>query len=355
MADRFFRFFKRLAIPAFFVGLTLPASAQWENPADRYKDAWKQWANAVCPLPDDTIKHFIYLVRAREELRGHSLLAHKRLAGAQIMYRWRDLEPKQGVYDFSEIEADLKLLAGHGKKLFVQLQDATFFMQYKAHPAWLETPEYDGGATHQFTDDGKPEGWVTKRWNAKVRARFAEFLTALGKAFDGRIEGVNLQETAIGVSPKSDPSFSHDGYAAGLRANMSALKAAFPTSTTMLYANFMPGEWLPWEDEGYFKSLYAHGEKIGVGLGAPDLMVQRRGQLNHALAMMHENDYSVPIGIAVQDGNYVGQTGARVLVADRKNIVPMLHGFARDFLKVDYMFWSNEKPYVDEDLLACMK
>ena len=70
------------------------------------------------------------------------------------------------------------------------------------------------------------------------------------------------------------------------------------------------GEWLPWEDKGYLRSIYQYGQEIGVGLGGPDLMVQRKGQLNHTLAMMHEYNYTVPLGIAIQDGNYIGKTGA---------------------------------------------
>jgi len=88
-------------------------------------------------------------------------------------------------------------------------------------------------------------------------------------------------------------------------------------------------------------------------------MVRRKGQLNHAIAMMQENEYAVPLGIAIQDGNYVGQTGADGAIADevraqRKNLIPMLYEFARDFLKVGYMFWVDQHPYFDEDVLACL-
>ena len=134
---------------------------------------------------------------------------------------------------------------------------------------------------------------------------------------------------------------------------MKALKDGFPTSTKLQYANFMPGEWLPWEDKGYLRSIYKYGEDIGVGLGAPDLMIRRKGQLNHALAMMHEREYSVPIGIAVQDGNYIGQTGTTIVQKERNNIVPVLHSFAKTFLKVNYIFWVNQKPYFEQDVLPC--
>jgi hypothetical protein len=184
-------------------------------------------------------------------------------------------------------------------------------------------------------------------------------LQALGASFDGKIEGVNLQETAIGVSTKTDTTFSEQGYINGLKQNMLALKKAFPSSATMIYANFIPGEWLPWDDKGYLRSIYQYGEAIGVGLGGPDLMVTRKGQLNHALAMMHEGRYTVPIGIAIQDGNYIGKTGADADYKEdggkgsRKNIVSLLHGFAKDFLRVKYMFWVDQEPYFKEDVLPC--
>jgi hypothetical protein len=141
---------------------------------------------------------------------------------------------------------------------------------------------------------------------------------------------------------------------------MLAMKRAFPSSTTMIYANFLPGELLPWTDKGWLRSIYQYGEEIGVGLGGPDLMVTRKAQLNNALALMHEGKYTVPIGIAIQDGNYTGKTGADLDYKEaaekgksRKNIVPLLYAFAKDFLRVSYMFWVNQEPYFKEDVMPC--
>ena len=110
------------------------------------------------------------------------------------------------------------------------------------------------------------------------------------------------------------------------------------------------------DDKGYLRSIYKYGEQIGVGIGGPDLMVTRKGQLNHLITLLHEERYTVPIGIAIQDGNYVGKTGnesTNVTAKNRKNIVPLLHGFAKDFLKVNYMFWTNQAPYFKQDVLPC--
>lgn len=337
------------------------------NPSERYSQAYKKYTQARCPISKDDIKHFVYFARDRDAIKGHPLLKHVRFSGAQIMYLWSRLEPAKGEYNFSTIRHDYDYLKKYGKKLFIQLQDATFNPKVRGIPEYLNASEYDGGSITQLNDHGIVDGWTAKRWNKKVQERFALLLEALGKEFDGKIEGVNLQETAIGVDPKRDTTFTYSGYRDAIKANMLAMRRAFSQSTSMQYANFMPGEWLPWEDEGYLRSIYEYGEKIGVALAAPDLMVKRKGQLNHALAMMHEHKYSTSLGIAIQDGNYVGLTGAdfsvgedlegleNEIVEKRKNIVPLLHAFAADFLKLDYMFWVNQKPYFEEDVLTCFK
>lgn len=83
-------------------------------------------------------------------------------------------------------------------------------------------------------------------------------------------------------------------------------------------------------------------------------------QVNHPITMMHESTFTAPLGIAIQDGNYVGSTGAdehfedrRTEAAEANSVVPMLHAFAQDFLKVDYMFWVDQKPYFQDQVLTC--
>jgi hypothetical protein len=324
-----------------------------QNPSEKYKDAYKKYLNASCPITKDSIQHFVYFSRDRQSIINHPFLKHSMFKGAQIMYSWKDFEPQKGVYDFSVLKEDYEYLKKNGKKIFIQLQDVTFNPKQKAIPDYLLAKEYSGGAVVQYYE-GKPDGWVAKRWNKKVRERFALLLEALGKEFDGNIAGINLQETATEITHKTDLSFTEQAYVTGIKENMLALKTAFPTSTTMIYANFMPGEWLPEDDKGYLRSIYQYGESIGVGLGGPDLMVTRKGQLNHALTLMHEGQFTVPIGIAVQDGNYIGKTGNETAGTEKitpNNIVPLLHAFAKDFLKVDYMFWVNQEPYFKEEVI----
>ncbi|MEM6690786.1 MAG: hypothetical protein AAF664_15235 [Planctomycetota bacterium] len=356
---------KRLLLLACIASLASPCVSQ-ENGRARYAQAYRQYLNAECPVPQDDIRHFVYFARDREAIIDHPFLNSERFSGAQIMYLWRSLEPAEGQYDFEEIRNDLEYLGSHGKKLFIQLQDATFSPKYPPAPDYLLGEEYAGGQTKQVTEDGQFAGWVCKRWNVSVRDRFSRLLEALGEEFDGRIEGINLQETAIDIDESLEPEFSPSQYAESIKANMLAMKSAFPQSVTMQYANFMPGEWLPFDDQNYLRSVFEYGDTIGVGLGSPDLMVKRLAQLNHPLAMMHERQYQVPLGIAIQDGNYVGRTGADLApgqlepvgsvsaVRKQKSLVPMLHAFAEEFLHVSYMFWVNQEPYFVQQVLPCI-
>ena len=59
----------------------------------------------------------------------------------------------------------------------------------------------------------------------------------------------------------------------------------------------------------------------------------------------------VPVGIAVQDGNYEDQdpkTGKRITI-------PELLKFATEFLKVDYIFWCTQEPYYSEQLIPFLR
>ncbi|PKF73582.1 hypothetical protein CW752_14475 [Chryseobacterium sp. PMSZPI] len=318
---------------------------------DRYTSAYKKYENATCPVKNNNIKNYVYFSRDREAIKDHPFLKAPKFEGAQIMYSWKSLEPEKGKYDFSEIREDLQYLSSKGKKLFIQLQDTTFDPQLQAVPKYLLTQEYHGGAVIMLQDNGEPDGWTAKRWDSNVQKRFALLLQALGKEFDGKIEGINLQESSIG--DVKDQSFSPEIYFKSLKINMLAMKKAFKKSITMQYANFMPGESLPEDDKGYLRGLYKYGQQIGVGLGGPDLMVKRRPHLNNTIAVMHEGKYTVPLGIAVQDGNYTNDTDNSKIVQDHENIVPLLSAFADDFLKVNYMFWVNQEPYFIEDVLPC--
>jgi len=134
---------------------------------------------------------------------------------------------------------------------------------------------------------------------------------------------------------------------------MLALKKAFKTSVVMQYINFMPGESLPQLDRGLMKSLFDYGEDVGVAIGAPDLMPKKPYQQAHAYKFMKEKKRAgkLTIGIAVQDGNYFGETGAAKAGETWHDIVPELANYAKETLGASYLFWSIQEPYFSQNVI----
>ena len=304
-----------------------------------------------------TVYHYVFFGQDREQIKEASrFLETETLEGAQIRYSWRQLEPEKDEYDFSIIRDDLAFLASKGKRLFVQFQDVTFSQSRINVPQYLlDDPEYHGGAARQYSyqdeeADAVVEGWVARRWDPAVQERLYQLFFALGEAFDGQIAGINLAETSVefGESGRLFPEgFSFEIYRDAVIANMTALKRAFPNTVVIQYANFMPGEWLPADDHGYLRAVYRAAEERGIGVGGPDLLPYRPGQLAHSYPLIQKAADVVPAGIAVQEGNYEHrnpESGMPVTIAE-------LIRFAAEHLKVDYIFWCTQEPFYSRQVL----
>ena len=292
-------------------------------------------------------------------LRSDGSRHHRVFAGAQLKYRWPELEPTRDQYDFSGVRADLQALRGQGKRLFIQVQDVSFDTSIVNVPRYLRTdPEFHGGMAMDYAGDvdstARPAGHMARRWDPAVRKRFQRLLAALGREFDGQIEGINLPETSAGFGDTGllyPPGFTPTAYREGIIDNMRALRAAFPRSVAMQYGNFMPGEWLPDHDQGHLRAVYAAARTLKLSMGGPDLMPHRRPQQTHTYAMMREHRGVAPLGVAVQWGNYEDinpHTKARVTI-------PELIDFATNTLGVRYIFWEVQEPFFTRDVVGFLE
>jgi hypothetical protein len=301
------------------------------------------------------LHHYVYFGQDREQITNGVFLSTKALEGAQLRYTWRELERQKDHYEFGDIQRDLSFLHSHGKKLFIQLQDSSFSPQWVPVPRYLvEDPQFRGGAANQYDiedddqDHAKIQGWVARRWDSAVQERFHKLLLALGREFDGKIEGINLPETAVDIplSGKLRPQdFTAEIYRDAVLTNMTVLKRAFPRSVAMQYANFMPGGLT------YLQSVYQRARELRVAVGGPDLLPFRPFQMQNSYPLIRECAGTVPSGIAVQEGNYETRnpkTGKQVTV-------PEMIEFASGFLKVTYVFWSTQEPFYSKKVIPLLQ
>jgi hypothetical protein len=64
----------------------------WKNPSEKYKDTYKKYIYFTCPIPQDSIRHFVYFSRDRELILKHSLLFMPRFQGTGDIYLYRSAE-----------------------------------------------------------------------------------------------------------------------------------------------------------------------------------------------------------------------------------------------------------------------
>jgi hypothetical protein len=291
-------------------------------------------------------RNFLYL--GQGELDSHtSVLQRPDIAGVQIVYTWRQLEPQKGRYDFSLIEHDLARVTALHKALFIQIQDRFFSKEARRVPDYLlNDPEYGGGLTAQIDNPGEgvpqAQGWVAQQWNPHVRQRYQLLLQALAKAFDGRVEGINLPETAIDVDPKHDRSgFTCDGYFAAELENMLVARKAFRRSAVVQYVNFWPCEWD--NDHRYMERLFDAALAHGVGLGGPDIVPYRKGQMHNSYPFFHRYRGRLAlVAMAVQEPTLTYRephTGKRFTRAQFED-------FGRNYLGAQIIFWSAASPWL---------
>jgi hypothetical protein len=275
------------------------------------------------------------------------LLNRSNIQGVQILYSWQSLEPGKDRYDFSQIEADLKITNSLHKKLFVQVQDRFFRPQDRSIPRYLlEEPEYAGGLVPQTDNpgEGKPVayGWAAAQWNPNLRKRYQRLLEELARHFDGRIYGVNLPETAIDIDVKHPPAgFTCDRYFAAELETMGVARQAFQRTYVVQYVNFWPCEWN--NDHQYMSRTFEFAVAHKIGLGGPDIVPYRKGQMKNSYPFFHQyKGQLVLVAMAVQEPTLTYTNPATGKHFTKEEFV----AFARDYLGVGAIFWSTSSPWL---------
>jgi len=97
----------------------------------------------------------------------------------------------------------------------------------------------------------------------------------------------------------------------------------------------------------YLKDMYKQAVHDGIGVGGPDIKVYKPFQMANSYPLIRDAAGIVPSGVAVQDGNYSvinPKTGKQVTIQE-------IYEFARDYLKLNYVFWCTEEPFYSSEVL----
>jgi hypothetical protein len=244
--------------------------------------------------------------------------------GFMKRYMWKELEPTQGNYDFSEIQADLAWCAANGMQLVVMVEDKSFKGPSPA-PAYLA----------KYAAPNVGGGYTMIRWNPTVVWRFKALLKALGR-FDSNkaFEGVATQESAPSLPTATLTAWGYtpEKYRDAYINVLSAAGTAMPTSRVFWYMNFIPG------NQTYIASIAQAVASKGVVMGGPDVAPD-----NYALQKRTYPYYDLLKGTLPMFGQVEGlcyeHLHATSGYSTKYWTMLELYKFARDHMHANYMFW----------------
>jgi hypothetical protein len=195
--------------------------------------------------------HYMMMWKGMSQSQMDSIRNEPYVMGVVRRYYWAQLEPSEGVYDFSAIESDLEYLKAmpKPKRLVIQLFDREYH-----HPTpvgfipnyILDNPRF-GGKEGWYAENGSrwygvapaKAGFIARNWDPVVMDRWIALNRAVAARFDNEpyLEAVSGQETTPGLARKLPPDYSVEKLAGQWKRYISEVVPAFPQTNVLIYAN----------------------------------------------------------------------------------------------------------------------
>lgn len=130
---------------------------------------------------------------------GSQNATNPHIIGTTLMYRWSDVNPSEGTYDFSKLESDLTTWAG--KKIIVRVSASGWKSWKPTNTSWTPDWVYKKGAKSVKTDDGSIKPVY---WDPIFLSAYQEFIAAFGQKYD-LDERILAVEMGIGDGGETKP------------------------------------------------------------------------------------------------------------------------------------------------------
>jgi hypothetical protein len=249
--------------------------------------------------------------------------------GLNRRYYWKDLEPTAGNYDFSAIQADLKLAAKNGVQLIAMIMDKSFTASLNPVPRYL--------ANYTWAVAGG--GHVAQRWSPYVVRRLALLTGALGKAFDGNphFEGIAFQETSLGLTNAAAAAsgYTPEGYRDALIQILKNAREALPTSQVFWYMNFIEG------NNALLGDIASAIVPFKIAMGGPDILPDNWSLNYWSYPFYRQYAGRLVLFGSVQNVSY-SHLHASGWYPTKYWTMGELYWWAKTQLGVSYVFWNRK-------------
>ncbi len=245
----------------------------------------------MAPLGSVADRNTRQLVSANPNFRGY----HNK-------YRWADLEPARGAYDFSKIIEDLSIAAADGKVMSFMIVDRrNESRQPFPLPSYMNRASADFDLAYKdayFIPTSKP-GAISPNWTSEILTdRMIDLVTALGAALDSHptLASVGLPETAM-IELKDQPWYDPNKHLEYYNRVHNAAARAFPTTIFNQMVNWRSGLSEEMADQMVERMVNTHS----MSFGATDIIATHavRGGVARALDSQFGKYYGLYRGTAI--------------------------------------------------------
>jgi hypothetical protein len=261
------------------------------------------------------------------------------LTGVQMRYRWAELEPQEGQYNFTLVVRDLEAATHAGLQLVAMIEDKSFNGE-------TPTPDY---LQSKYTVRNGNQGYTAIRWDSYVNDRLKQLVAKLGAQFDcdPHFEGVAFQETSLGLDDDAlgAAAYTPEKYRDALISLLRSASSSLPTSRVFWYMNFLP------RNQHYIDDIATAVVGTGVVMGGPDVLPDNQALNKRVYPLYEEFRGRLKLFCSMQHNSYRHRHGGGEGKGGGGNYWSMddLYLFARDKLHVNYLFWDYHPQRIPPD------
>jgi hypothetical protein len=283
------------------------------------------------PIPEAQRKfhpgHYVSIGKPQAR-NGFGAALSDGIVGVQLRYRWADLEPSEGRYDFSAVARDLETIASSGLQFVAFIEDKSF-SDDPPTPVYLRA---------KYTLPNRQRGYTALRWDPYVNDRLKQLIARLGAQFDcdPHFEGVALQESAPSLDDDALAAngYSPEKYRDALISLLHSAAAGVPRSRVFWYMNFLPG------NQKYIGEIASAVIGTGVVMGGPDILPDNPALAKHVYPLYDQFQGRLKLFNSMQHNSYRHRRSNNGGSGSPYWSMEDLLAFARDRLHVDYIFWD---------------
>lgn len=283
------------------------------------------------PLQEDQRKfhpgHYVAVGRG-DVSSGFAAAQAAGATGVQVRYRWADLEPAEGRYDFSAISRDLEAAERARLQLVALIEDKSF-------RDYFPTPEY---LQAKYTLRNRSGGYTALRWDPYVDSRLRQLVARLGAQFDclPNFEGIAFQETSLGIGDDvlDASGYTPEKYRDTLIGLLRSAAGSVPHSRVFWYMNFLP------RDQDYIGDIADAVVGTGVVMGGPDVLPDNPALAKRVYPFYDKFRGRLKLFNSMQHNSYRHRRSDASGGGSNYWDMEDLFVFARDKLHVDYVFWE---------------